>query len=40
MKKLRDSLFHQGPVWAAIAAALLCAWALLVSLELSPPVLF
>ncbi|MGE3297672.1 MAG: hypothetical protein AB7I68_10015 [Porticoccaceae bacterium] len=40
MNKLRDSLIHQGPAWAAIAVALLCGWALFVSLELSQPVLF
>ena len=40
MKKLRDNLTHLGPTWAAIAAALLCAYALLSSLGLSQPTLF
>jgi hypothetical protein len=40
MKKLRDRLFHEGPVWVAIAAAMLCASALFFSLKLSQPVLF
>jgi hypothetical protein len=40
MKMLRDSLIHQGPTWAAIAAALLCAYALFSSLSLSQPALF
>lgn len=40
MKALRDSLSHQGPVWATIAAALLCAWALFSNLHLSQPALF
>lgn len=40
MKKLRDGLLHQGPTWAAITAALLCSYALTVSLSLSQPTLF
>lgn len=40
MKMLRDSLIHQGPTWAAIAAALLCVWALFGNLQLNPPALF
>lgn len=40
MKMLRDSLIHRGPTWAAIAAALLCAWVLFGNLQLSQPALF
>lgn len=40
MRKLRDSLIHQGPTWAFIAAALLSAYALIGSLSLSQPTLF
>jgi hypothetical protein len=40
MKMLRDSLIHQGPTWAAIAVALLCAYVLLSSLSLTQPTLF
>lgn len=39
VKKLRDGLLHQGPTWAAITAALLCSYALTVSLSLSQPTL-
>lgn len=40
MKKLRDRLLHEGPLWVAIGAAMLCSWALFFSLKLSQPVLF
>jgi len=40
MKMLLDSLIHQGPTWAAITTALLCAYVLLSSLSLSQPALF
>lgn len=39
-KMLPNSMIHQGPTWAAIATALLCASVLLSSLSLSQPALF